>query len=102
VSVQLEDAGDSVVDQATVTMTVDGAPATPLTFSKVDKTTTARWASPTYLPSGANLAVVVNFKDTPRRRDHRLTHADCCSVREGSGCLPSPHRLGGPPASRAS
>lgn len=64
VSVTLEDTGESVVDNATVTMTVSGNPAAPLTFSKVDKTTTVKWASPTYLPSGADLPVVISFKDT--------------------------------------
>ena len=64
VTVTLEDAGASVVDQSTVTMTVDGAPATPLSFSKEGTTTTVKWNSPTYLPSGKDLAVVVSFKDT--------------------------------------
>lgn len=64
VTVTLEDAGSSVVDQSTVTMTVDGAPATPLSFSKEGTTTTVKWTSPTYLPSGKDLAVVVSFKDT--------------------------------------
>ncbi|MGC8990088.1 MAG: PA domain-containing protein, partial [Verrucomicrobiia bacterium] len=64
VTVTLEDAGASVVDQSTVTMTVDGAPATPLSFSKEGATTTVKWNSPTYLPSGKDLAVVVSFKDT--------------------------------------
>ncbi|MCX8108882.1 MAG: hypothetical protein N3G20_08765, partial [Verrucomicrobiae bacterium] len=63
-TVTLEDAGQSIVDQNTVTMTVNGAPATPLTFSKVDKTTTVKWTSPTYLPSGAELSVAIRFKDT--------------------------------------
>lgn len=64
VTVTLEDAGASVVDQSTVTMTVNGNPATPLTFTKEGTTTTVKWTSPTYLESGADLTVVVNFKDT--------------------------------------
>lgn len=64
VTVTLEDAGASVVDQNTITMTVNGNPATPLQLSKVDATTTVKWTSPTYLPSGADLNVVVSFKDT--------------------------------------
>ncbi|HRZ35532.1 MAG TPA: hypothetical protein P5534_04130 [Candidatus Paceibacterota bacterium] len=67
VTVLLEDAGTSTVDQDTVTMTVNGAAATPLAFSKDGPTTTVRWASPTYLASGANLAVYVEFKDNSGR-----------------------------------
>ncbi len=67
VTVLLEDAGTSIVDQGTVTMTVDGVAATPLTFSKDGLTTTVRWTSPNYLASGANLPVYVEFKDNSGR-----------------------------------
>jgi len=67
VTVLLEDAGASIVDQGTVTMTVDGVAPTALTFSKDGPTTTVRGTSPTYLPSGANLSVYVEFKDSTGR-----------------------------------
>ncbi|HRZ36211.1 MAG TPA: hypothetical protein P5534_07590, partial [Candidatus Paceibacterota bacterium] len=67
VSAQLEDAGAITVDQDTVKMKVNGADATPLTFSKTGTTTTVRWASPTYLASGASIPVDIEFKDSTGR-----------------------------------
>ncbi len=63
VSVQLEDAGSSVVDQDTVALKINGNPATPLDFDKVGKITTVRWTSPTRLASGADITVDVEFED---------------------------------------
>ncbi|HOU87883.1 MAG TPA: lectin-like protein [Verrucomicrobiota bacterium] len=67
VSIQLEDAGAVTVKQDTVKMKVNGADATPLTFTKTGTTTTARWASPTYLASGSTVTVDVEFMDSSDR-----------------------------------
>jgi len=67
VTVLLEDAGSSIVNESSVTMKVNGAAATPLTFSKDGPTTTVRWASPTYLASGSTVTVDVEFKDSSDR-----------------------------------
>ena len=64
VSATFEDSGDSVVDTNTVTMTVDGAAATPLTTSKSGTITTVKWTSPTYFTTGQQLAVALACKDT--------------------------------------
>lgn len=64
VTAKIEDSGQSVVDTATVTMTVDGAAATPLTVTKNGTITTVRWVSPTYLTAGQELAVAIACQDT--------------------------------------
>ena len=64
VTVTLDDSGQSVVNPDTIALTVDGAAATPLAKSKVDKTTTVRWNSPAYLTANAVLSLGISFKDT--------------------------------------
>ncbi len=64
VTAKIEDSGQSVVDTATVTMTVDGAAATPLTVTKDGAITTVRWVSPTYLTAGQELNVAIACQDT--------------------------------------
>ncbi|HNQ91088.1 MAG TPA: hypothetical protein PKM73_20940 [Verrucomicrobiota bacterium] len=67
VSATIQDAGSITVKEGTVTMKVNGTPVSPVTTSKSGPTTTATWASPTYLASGAQLTVEVSFEDTTDR-----------------------------------
>ncbi len=61
----LEDSGQSVIVQSSITVEIDGAPVTPTSISKEGATTTIRVVTaPNWLASGSQHPVTITFQDS--------------------------------------
>jgi hypothetical protein len=63
VTFDITDGSQTALNTNSITLTLDGTGATPLTITKVNDVTTIKYTAPTVLPSGATITANLTFSD---------------------------------------